>query len=156
TANVSSAAGGGTPTGTVTFIANGVTLATANVTGGIATAKVPAMQVASAPNSRVEALYSGDAQFAGSSGSTAVNLVLTPNSAYVTISVSPNPVTQSGPGWPLFLTLTEKGGVNATLTRLSYNGTPLSLPGGFPSTSIPAKGSITARLSVGGFSPPVN
>lgn len=58
----------GTPTGSVTFSVDGTTVGSANLSGGVATLN---HTVPSGKTQHVAAVYAGDADFTGSSGSTA-------------------------------------------------------------------------------------
>ncbi|MFI1538649.1 Ig-like domain-containing protein, partial [Streptomyces anandii] len=78
--------GAGTPTGTVTFVVSGGPTLTAPVVGGTATATANNL---SAGNHTVTAVYGGDANFTGSTGSTiqAVTKAFT----QTTVASSPDP-----------------------------------------------------------------
>ncbi len=77
----------GTPTGTVAFACNGVNLGSGTLSGGSVTINTTQLPVGS--NETITATYSGDSNFAGSSGST----TQTVNKANTTtsLSASPNP-----------------------------------------------------------------
>jgi hypothetical protein len=117
--------GAGSPTGTVTFSVDGTSVGTATVSGGVATLNdtVPLGQTHD-----VSALYSGDADFTGSSGSTSR---LDPT---ITAAVtSAHPKTSSG--W-------YRAPVTVTFT-CTTNGAPLT-------SACPA--AVTMRSSKGGQS----
>jgi uncharacterized protein (TIGR03437 family) len=143
---------GAPPTGTVTFlvaggidaIAGSASLAAA---GGAATAHV---SVAGnlALGGKIVALYGGDATYQGSAGTVTVGVTMPGPGSLVVAYLTPNPSPKI-PGlqiWPIEVVLTERAGVATTLTGFTFNGVsePLSL---FSGTSIPANGSVTARLS---------
>jgi hypothetical protein len=74
------APGAGTPTGAVTFTVNGQTQPAVTLSGGVATLTLPASPAADSAATPtdtapvVTAAYSGDANFTGSSGTTATNV----------------------------------------------------------------------------------
>ena len=146
---------GGIPTGSVTFLANDISLGVVRVdsASGTATLAANAMLIA-AGNGKVTALYSGDGVFEGSAGSTAVTLNLPASGSFVIPSVTPNPVYQSVSGWAYTVTLMEKAGTATTLTGFTVNGVNQNLSF-FTSTDIPAKGSVSVAL-VGTVVPPVD
>ncbi len=154
-ATVTAASGKGTPTGTVTFLANDVSLGVVQVdsTGGTAPVPVSAMLIA-AGNGTVTALYSGDGVFESSAGSTPVTLNVPASGSLVVPSITPNPVYQSGTGWPYSVTLTEKAGTATTLTGFTVNGVTQNLTF-FTNTDIPANGKISDSL-VGTVVPPLD
>lgn len=133
------------PTGTVTFVSGDATLGTANLTAGAASVSVPATLAVFAP---IYALYSGDAVYNASSGSTSVSLDTSGGHSVVVPFVSPNPVPQAGNGsWPYVVSLSEKAGVATKITGFTVNGANNSaniaaLGGG----NIPAHGTVSASL----------
>jgi uncharacterized protein (TIGR03437 family) len=141
---------GSAPTGTVVFLADDATIGSATVmsSGGNATATLTVSGVVIASGSSVWALYTGDAVFAASSGSTPV--VLVPSSGSLVVpSVTPNPVNELLGSWPVMLTLTEKAGISTTITSITIGGQhyPPNLLG---TALIPANGTLSLT-----FSPPV-
>jgi GH25 family lysozyme M1 (1,4-beta-N-acetylmuramidase) len=84
TATVTS--GGGTPTGTVTFMDGGSTLGAQSLSGGVAVFSTAVLSVGS---HSVTAVYSGDGSFAPSTSSPLIQTV-TPSTYTVTLSASPN------------------------------------------------------------------
>ena len=72
TATVTSLSGGGTPTGSVTFMDGSTTLGTATITGGAATFAASALAVG---DHSITAVYSGDANFAASTSATLTETV---------------------------------------------------------------------------------
>ncbi len=157
TAAVSAA--GGTPTGTVAFVAKDVNLGSANLAGGTASVTANASQLGLG-NPSVTAVYSGDGNFSGSSGSVAVT-VTPPAGAAVAASVSPNPVYQRNPDalgntWVFAIQLTEEAGVAATIARFTVNGAPLNIMEFFDTTTIPANGSVSAGIGTRNVNAPLS
>jgi autotransporter-associated beta strand protein len=70
------------PTGTITFLAGSTVLGSAPLVNGSATFTSTALLAASQTYA-ITAQYSGDSNFASNSGSTSVQVVLTPNQRYV-------------------------------------------------------------------------
>jgi uncharacterized protein (TIGR03437 family) len=77
--------------------------------------------------------------------------------AVVVPSLDQNPVYETSTNqWTFTLTLNEEGGIAATLTGLTINGTSLSPSQIFSTTAIPANGSISASYSLRNLTVPVN
>jgi hypothetical protein len=138
--------GAGTPTGTVAFSVNGQPVGTASVSGGVATLNY---RVPKGKNQNVAAVYSGDSDFSGSSGSTSRQYLgitatvssSTPKTSYdwyrspVTItfhcttgkapltSPCPSPVTlsQNGAGQSVTRTIFATNGKVASVTVRNIN-----------------------------------
>ncbi len=149
---------GAAPSGTVTFVAGDVTLGSSTLapTGNAATAAISTSgSLIAGGNLIVGALYSGDANYAGSSGTTTVALKLPASGSLVIPTLTPNPVPQLGFGWPYQIRLSEMAGVATRLTAFTINGEN-NLPGGFPSPNIPAHGSMTTALMGAGLTVPLN
>ncbi len=146
---------GGTPSGTVMLLANNTQIGSAELVSGGAVITVNANLIA-AGNNTVTAFYAGDATFGASSGKVAVSFDFPPNAAAVAIAVNPNPVTQAGSSWPYTVSITEKGGVAATITSFTVNGVNQTLPGGFGTTSLPANGTLSASLVGSNLVVPLN
>jgi uncharacterized protein (TIGR03437 family) len=156
---------GAAPTGTVDFIATntigGINLGTAVLTpsgAGTSTATIilSGNQIAIG-NGPLQALYSGDAVYVGSSGSTTVSITIPPTTGSLVVPwVTPNPVTETGlDQWHYTVGLTEKAGVATTLTSLRINGVTQSVTA-FDATVIPANGSVFAQFVGSGITPPLN
>jgi uncharacterized protein (TIGR03437 family) len=158
TASVSGTAGGSVPGGSVIFLAADVAVASVALKPAgdhaTASAKVDASRIA-AGNNTVTAFYPGDANYGASSGTFSAPFAFPSTAALVVASISPNPVVQSGTGWPYILTLTEKAGVGATITRFTVDGVNQGLPGGFGTTRLEPNGVLHATLSGSGLTPPV-
>lgn len=157
TATVTAASGSAAPTGTVAFVVNDVNIGTAALTASEAapTASLATTALALAGgNGTVNALYSGDSAFAGSSGSAKVSINYPATGSYIVVTINPNPVPQAGPRWQLAITLSERAGVATTLTGFSADGTTLPLPSFFSTPQIPANGSISTSLAISGLVAP--
>ena len=151
TATVTPSTGATAPTGTVNFLAGGISLGTVDltVTGQTATATLSVAGVLLASGDGVvTAQYSGDALFDTSTGTVKPTLTL-PAATLVVPSVSPNPVPQQntpvGVQWPYTVSLTEKSGLGATLTRFTINGVRQRLTS-WSDLEIPPHGTISADL----------
>jgi len=165
TATVKAASGSVSPAGTVTFTLGSTTLGTAPLSGsgGSATAsiKVYAGQLAAATNT-VTAEYDGGPTFGTSSATTTVTLGAPSATAQVTISVTPNPVYQQAPDsngatFSFTVTLTETAGVATTVTGFAFDGANFatSIAKFFGTATLPAHGTISAKLKAGNITPPV-
>lgn len=155
-----SAAGSATPSGTVSFTdgTNDTALGTATLASGTATLTVPGNILPLGVNT-VYALYSGDANFNGSSAAANVGVNIPANGSVVLATISPNPVYQSAPdaqgfSWFYTITLRELAGTATTLTSFTINGTPVAISSFFSSTTIPAKGTLTAGIRSSGLTVP--
>ena len=106
--------------------------------------QVASLELPSGANT-VTALYSGDAAFNGSSGSTTVTVTGPASGSAVALSISPNPVPA---GLPVLVSLTEDAGVATTLTGWTDNGTDNSsmIATFFGTTIIPAHGQLVTYL----------
>jgi hypothetical protein len=81
TSIVTSVAGTGTPTGTVTFLtASGITLGSSTLSNGLATLTLPSVPVGKAS---VTAVYSGDTNFAGATSPAVSVVVGSPSELFV-------------------------------------------------------------------------
>jgi uncharacterized protein (TIGR03437 family) len=150
-------ADGKAPTGTVAFVANDLNLGSATlVTGtGASTASltVDGATLAGA-GAAVSAVYGGDANYAGSAGSTPVALQIPATGSMVVLSVSPSPVRPVEGYWDYTFTATEKAGVATTITAFTVDGgNNLS---GLSSTKIAANGSVTFAGGPSGLTVPAN
>lgn len=152
TASISSKTG--VPTGAVTFMTNDTNVGVAPLLpSGTASVTVSASALA-VGNGTVTAVYSGDAAYAGSAGTTNFTLEL-PNSGPLLVPfVSPNPVPQAGAYWPYTVGLSEKAGVGATLTSFVIDGIQQNLSL-WSTTTIAPKATISAALAASGLSAPV-
>ncbi len=159
TATVATAGKGGTSTGTVAFVSNDINLGTVNLSGGSASITVSSGQLGLGSDT-VTAVYSGDGNFASSSGLASVT-VTKPAGAAVAAFATPNPVYQQNPDsggytWFYQIALTEQAGVAATITSFTTNGSPLSVTGFFGTATIPANGSVTTSIRSKNLNPPAS
>ncbi|HWC98528.1 MAG TPA: protease pro-enzyme activation domain-containing protein [Candidatus Sulfopaludibacter sp.] len=154
-------AGSGTaPTGSVSFVANDITIATAplKTADGVtsAGAQVSVLLLA-AGNGTVTALYSGDAVYSGSRGSGRLALNMPAGAALVVPFVNSNPVYElaAAGNWPYTVGLSEKAGVDATITSFTVNG--VNNIGAFGANAkLPANSTISAGLAGSGLAAPLN
>jgi uncharacterized protein (TIGR03437 family) len=162
TATVTAAAGGATPSGTVSFNVADSSLGSAplTVSGGVATA-IFTLSAGQLPIGAgvVWAIYSGDASFSGSSASLIVTVGYPPGSSVVVPGISPNPVfasayTHGNYSWSCSVTLKETAGVPTTLTDFTVGGVS-RISRYFDSTSIPPLGTLSSSpILVSGSSAP--
>jgi hypothetical protein len=142
-ANITPAAGSGTPTGTVTFFNGMSTLGMGTVSGGKATFATSALAVGSYP---ITAKYSGDTSFAASTSTTITQQIVVPS---FTVAVTPAtlsfPAGQSGSAT---LTLTPVAGFNQAVS-FSCSGLPLYATCSFlPSSITPSGSAISTTLTI--------
>ena len=110
TATVAAASSGlGTATGSVTFMDGTTTLGTAPLTGGTATFSTSSLAIGS---HSITVVYGGDANFAGSTSSPALTLVVSPWAATTSLSVAP--AGRAVFGTPVILTATVVAAPPAT------------------------------------------
>ncbi len=83
------ASSAGEPTGSVTFAANGVTLATVTLTAGVAKYTTSTLRTG---NSNIDAKYAASGNYAGSSSNLSQVVNLSPSTTKIT-SASPNPAS---------------------------------------------------------------
>jgi len=95
----------------------------------------------------VTAVYPGDAFFSASGDSTSVAFKREAKGSVVVPFITPNPVYRRGRGanWPYYAVLTEKNGVNTTLTGFTVDGVQ-SLTS-WSATLIPGHRSISASFA---------
>lgn len=149
------AAGGGTPSGTVSFSAGGLALGSATLAprGGQQAADItfPVYQLGTG-SFTLTAAYNGDAAF-GTGGATKTIQVAVPVGGAAAIvpsapnTVWPAPPDAQGLAWQTPLSLREVAGVPARLTGFTIDGVAQSLAGYFPATEIPARGTISAVVT---------
>jgi uncharacterized protein (TIGR03437 family) len=154
TVTVSATSGSAAPTGTVNFFGGTAALGSAalSTVGGVATATITfqASQLGIGTG-LVSAGYSGDAAFSGGSGSMKIQITRPIGVSGMEVSVSQNPVyagpaDAQGLSWQTIAILNEVAGVPSTLTSFAIDGKSQTLASYFPSTSIPANGTLTADL----------
>ena len=126
TAVVAAPAGSSTtPTGTVTFLVNGVSYKVVTLAGGTASASITGLPAGS---NTIDASYSGDNNYAASSGATqTITVTLAPTSTTFTSSISS--ATPVPPGTSVTLTATVLSAVTGTkptgTVNFVSNGTTL-------------------------------
>jgi uncharacterized protein (TIGR03437 family) len=164
TATVRGSLAGPAPTGTVSFLAENVVEAvigtadlTPNGAGSIATLVVPASSVIGG-NGAVTAAYNGDKLYNASSGTVTVGVNRPAAGSLVVPYITPTPVYKQTPtgNWPYTLMLSEKAGVQTTLTVFTVNG--ISNLGAFGTGAIviPAKGTLAVSLAGNNLTVPIN
>jgi hypothetical protein len=114
-----------------------------------------------AANNTIQAAFLGSPLFTSSSATTTLTLGTPTATSVVTLSVTPNPVTQQVPnanGATFFFTikLTETAGVPTTVTGFSFAGTSYSgsIVHFFGSNALPAHGTLTGSISAGNIPTP--
>jgi uncharacterized protein (TIGR03437 family) len=163
TATVASATGIGTPTGTVDFSVNGVKLGSSSLhtTGGQQTADLffPAYLFGGTGTFTLVAQYSGDTAFSGGGITKTIQVVL-PSGVAAIVPSAPDTVWASSPdaqglSWQTDLSLRELAGVPAIVTGFTIDGAPQPLSQYFPSTEIPANGTVGATVVFRNLATPV-
>jgi uncharacterized protein (TIGR03437 family) len=149
-----SAAGNGTPGGTVSFTVanNDSSLGSATLSDGAASLTVPA-NLLPVGSDTLWAVYSGDAAFNGSAGSAVVPVTVPSTGSVVVVSATPNPVYQSpvdaqGLSWFVTIALKELAGVSTTLTGFTIAGQSRALSDFFSMTAVPPKGELSAIIGL--------
>ncbi|MCX6629410.1 MAG: protease pro-enzyme activation domain-containing protein [Candidatus Solibacter sp.] len=163
TATVRGGQVGTAPTGAISFLARnqvdaviGTADLTANGASSTATLVVAATSVIGGDGT-VTAIYNGDKLYNASSATVTVGVNRPAAGSLVVPNITPNPVYKQSPygNWPYTLKLSEKAGVQTTLTGFTVNGVNnLGAFGGV--TIIPAKGTIGASLAGSGLTVPIN
>jgi hypothetical protein len=135
---------GSSPTGSVTFSANGSQLGTANLIGGTATYQAT---FATAATYQITARYSGDAQNAASTSSAVSITVVAPS---FTPGTPPSPQTVSAGGTATYqVTFAAVGGYSGTIS-LTCTGLPSKATCSFNPASLKftGSGSQSSTLSI--------
>jgi subtilase family serine protease len=150
TATVRAASGSAAPTGSVTFTAGSVSLATAVlvVSGASATASLTVNGSSLvAGNDTITASYSGGSGFSASSGSAVVAVAAVVASNVVTTAAK---TTNAQPGFAVKIQLQETAGGATTLTGFTINGTSFTpaIAASFGSTQLAAHGALTATMNI--------
>src|SRR5579862_31069 len=159
TATVVPVSGGGSPTGTVSFVADSIALGSAAVTNGSATVTFPLYLFGGTGVVPVAAQYSGDAAFSPGGAATSIQVTL-PTLAAAIIPTAPVTVWPSQPdaqglSWQTAISLREIGGVPALVTGFTIDGQAQTLAQYFPSTAIPPNGTTTLNLVFRNLAPPL-
>jgi len=158
------AAGSGTPTGSVDFSVNGVSLGRSALVprGSLQAADItfPVYRLGTGTFT-VTATYSGDAAF-GAGGSTRTLQVVTPTGAAAIVLGAPYTVWPSYPQpdaqglvWQTTITLREAAGVPALVTGVSIDGQAQPVTQSLPSAAIPASTTVSAIFLFHGLAAPV-
>src|ERR1019366_3553324 len=130
TATVRGGPTGPAPTGPISFLAEnevdaiiGTADLTPNGTLSTATFVVPASSVIGG-NGAVTAVYNGDKLYNASSGTVTVGVNRPATGSLVVPYITPNPVYKQTPygTWPYDVIVSEKAGVQTTLTAFTVNG----------------------------------
>jgi uncharacterized protein (TIGR03437 family) len=159
---VAPSAGGGTPTGTVDFSANGVPLGSASLTprgiqGQAADISFPAYLLGTGTFALI-AEYSGDAGFS-SGGATRTLQVTAGTGAAAIVPTAPNaawPIRDTGGLiWQINISLREAAGVPAMVTGFTIDGEPQPLSSYFPSVNIPAATTVNVSVVLRNLPAPV-
>jgi uncharacterized protein (TIGR03437 family) len=165
TATVVASNGSGSPTGTVNFEAEdtGISLGTVVLApaAGVPTASVTVPASALGPGiAAIDAVYSGDAAFGSGSATSRIRITIPAGASAIELSANPSdvyasPADAQGPSWQTIVALTDVAGVPSQLTGFYIDGNAQSLPKYFPSTSIPANGTLQTSLVLRNLTPPV-
>jgi len=165
TATVTAASGSATPTGTVNFayagLSGGIPLGSAALSGTPPTASVtiPLSIFQATGTFTVSAQYSGDAAFSAGGVSTKIQVTNPLTGAAILVSgpsaVWPPPPPYTGLSWQTTLILREAAGVPAKVTGLTIDGLAQPLAQYFPSTDIPASGTLSSTFNFTGLATPV-
>ena len=164
TVTVRGGASGPAPTGTVSFLVQNVVddvIGTANLTAGsaasTATLSVPASSVIGG-DGVITAVYSGDKAYNTSSGKVTVGVNPPATGSLVVPYITPNPVFKQTPYgyWPYDIVLSEKAGVQTTLTVFTVNGVNNLGAFGTGAIVIPARGTLFAQLAGNNLTVPIN
>jgi uncharacterized protein (TIGR03437 family) len=157
--------GGAAPTGIVSFVSGDTLLGTANLSpaggGASASLNVPAYRIVGGTG-QVSAVYDGNAVYSPSGATATVTLNLPASGSMVVADIvpatAPPQATNVGPAWIITITLTEKAGVATKLTGMKINGTDYSsqISSFFPSTNIPANGTLSTSLGATMIAPPLD
>ena len=165
TATVKAASGTISPTGMVSFTLAGTVVGSAPLSGsgGSASASITIFgSQLTVSSETVQASYSGGPTFSSSSAATTIKLGTPAAASAVTVSVTPNPVYQQPPAangaiFSFTIQLKETAGVATTVTGFTFGGVSYttSIPTFFGSATLPAHGTLTAKLQSANIVPPV-
>ena len=165
TATVAAAAGGSTPTGTVSFsiLGNaGVGSVTLSAAGGkqTATVSLPLYEFGGAGAFFLAAQYSGDASFSGGGATIPIQVTL-PSGAAAIVASGPNTVWPNldldaqSIAWITAIALRETAGVAAMVTGFTIDGQAQSLSQYFPSPDILPGGTLSVTVVMRNLSTPL-
>ncbi len=96
------------------------------------------------------AQYSGDAAFSSAGASTTLRVTNPTSAAAILVTgpttIYPNPPDAQGLSWPVALVFRELAGIPAMVTGFTMSGQTQSLSQYFPSTEIPAGGTLPVNI----------
>jgi uncharacterized protein (TIGR03437 family) len=157
TATVAAASGGGSPTGSIDFIVNGIALGTVALTNGSASLTLPLYRLGGSGVFVVNAAYSGDASFSGGGAGVRLQVTVPATGSAALVVSGPNAVWPAdavdaqGLAWTAAFTLRELAGVPAMVTGFTIDGQQQSLAKYFPSPTIAPSGSLSTTVVLRGI-----
>ena len=159
TATVAAASGSGTPTGSVNFVFDSISMGTVPLAGGTASLTFPLYELGGIGTATVAAEYSGDAAFS-SGGATRNIRVTAPTGAAAIVPSAPNtvwpqPPDAQGLSWQTTLSLSEVAGVAAIITGFTIDGQAQTLSQYFPSPDIRPNSTVNANVVFRNMAVPV-
>ncbi len=153
---VTPVAGGGIPSGTVDLSFDGVALGSAFLTAGSGSSSgsfaFAAYRAGVTGTLPLTAVYSGDAAFSSAGTSTTLRVTNPLSGAAIvvtgpaTVYANANTPDAQGPSWQATVDLTDISGPPAMVTGFSIDGQSQTLSQYFPSTEIPAGGTLAVNL----------
>ena len=128
-----------------------------NGTSSTATLVVPATSVIGG-NGVVTAAYSGDKLYNASSATVTVGVNRPAAGSLVVPYITPSPVYKQSPTgiWPYTIMLSEKAGVQTTLTAFTVNGVNNLAAFGSGTIVVPAKGTLAVALYASDLTVPLD
>jgi uncharacterized protein (TIGR03437 family) len=156
TALVSSANGGGIPTGVVDFSVGTTALGSVALTarGGLAGADItiPAYLFGGTGTFTVYAEYFGDSAFSGGGNTVRIVVIVPSGMSAIVPSVASNPVYPSSDSqgwvWQQTVRLREAAGMASVLTGFTIDGQPQKLSAYFPSPAIPPNTTVSSNALI--------
>ena len=164
TVTVRGSASGAAPTGTISLLVQNVVDAgigavklTPGIAASTATLSVPASSVIGG-DGVITAVYSGDNLYNTSSGTVTVGVNRPATGSLVVPYITPSPVYKQTPtgNWPYTLVLSEKAGVQTTLTVFTIDGVNNLSQFGLGPIIIPAKGTLAIGTAGNNLTVPLN
>ena len=158
-----SAVSSGVPSGPVTFNVGATVLGSAQLAAsGKSMMAALAVSTSQLPygSDAVTAIYDGDKNFSGSSASITIDVGLPIGNSAVVPAITPNPVFESAVAtnsWSYTVGLTEAAGLATVLTDYTINGVSHieELTNALGTSTLPARGSLTARLTLTDLAVPI-
>ena len=150
--------GSGKPTGNVSFSAGSIALSSvplASVDGQqVAKMSLPAYLLG-VTTATINAVYAGDATYSGAGATARLQITNPAGVSGIVPTLSSNPVYAApadaqGLSWQTTISFRETAGVPSNLTGFTIDGVAQSLATYFPSTSIPASGTLAAPIILRG------